>query len=257
MKPLVLKLGGALLDTRDAINKFFVALEKYKQTQQRDFVIVHGGGCVVDKLMDKLALPVVRRNGLRVTPAEQIDVIVGGLAGSANKTLLAEAVKQSIPAIGLCLADGHTVGVTQISEELGYVGLPQAGRPDFIELLLKNQYLPIVSSIGITDDGKMMNVNADHAAVALAKTIDADLLLLSDVDGVLDADKQLITELTEAKADSLIEAGVITDGMVVKVKSAFEAAKTLNRPIEIASWKKFDQLSDLFAGHSLGTKIIV
>ena len=208
--------------------------------------------------MDRLSLPVVRRNGLRVTPADQIDVIVGSLAGSANTTILSEAKKQQIPSIGLCLADGDSVKVKQISEELGYVGEALVGDPSLINLLLNNGYLPIVSSIGITDEGKMMNVNADHAAVALAKTLDADLILLSDVSGVLDGNKQLIASLTQTEADHLIAKGIITDGMIVKVNSAFEAAKTLGRPIDIASWKESDKLIELFNGKSgiTGTRII-
>ena len=103
-----------------------------------------------------------------------------------------------------------------------------------------------------------MNVNADHAAVALAKTLDADLILLSDVSGVLDENKQLIESLTQAEADHLIAQGTITDGMIVKVNSAFEAARTLGRPIDIASWKESDKLIELFNGKSgiTGTRII-
>ena len=141
---------------------------------------------------------------------------------------------------------------------MGYVGEAKAGDPTLINLLINAGYLPIVSSIGITVDGQMMNVNADHAAVALAKTLNADLILLSDVAGVLDENKQLIESLTRAQADQLIANGVITDGMVVKVNSAFEAATALGRPIDIASWKQSDKLIELFNGKSVvtGTRII-
>ncbi|OTQ71571.1 acetylglutamate kinase [Gilliamella apis] len=258
MKPLIIKFGGVLLDNKDALSKLFIVISEYKKNFKRPLIIVHGGGSVVDSLMDRLSLPVVRRNGLRVTPADQIDVIVGSLAGSANTTILSEAKKSQIASIGLCLADGDSVKVKQISEELGYVGEAEHGDPALINLLLNNGYLPIVSSIGITDEGKMMNVNADHAAVALAKTLNADLILLSDVSGVLDENKQLIESLTPAEADHLIAQGIITDGMIVKVNSAFEAAKTLGRPIDIASWKESDKLIELFNGKSgiTGTRII-
>ena len=258
MKPLIIKFGGVLLDNKDVLSKLFIVISEYKKIFKRPLIIVHGGGSVVDALMDRLSLPVVRRNGLRVTPADQIDVIVGSLAGSANTTILSEAKKLQIPSIGLCLADGDSVKVKQISEELGYVGEAEVGDPTLVNLLLDNGYLPIVSSIGITDEGKMMNVNADHAAVALAKTLDADLILLSDVSGVLDGNKQLIASLTQAEADHLIAEGIITDGMIVKVNSAFEAAKTLGRPIDIASWKESDKLIELFNGKSgiTGTRII-
>ncbi|OCG64083.1 acetylglutamate kinase [Gilliamella sp. wkB18] len=258
MKPLIIKLGGVLLDNKDALSKLFDVISEYKKNFQRSLIIVHGGGTVVDSLMDRLSLPVVRRNGLRVTPADQIDVIVGSLAGSANTTLLSEAKKQQIASVGLCLADGNSVEVKQISEDLGYVGEAKAGDPTLINLLINSGYLPIISSIGITQAGQMMNVNADHAAVALAKTLNADLILLSDVVGVLDENKQRIESLTQSQADQLIAKGVITDGMVVKVNSAFEAAKALGRPIDIASWKKSHQLIELFNGQSgsTGTRII-
>lgn len=258
MKPLIIKLGGVLLDNKDALTKLFVVISEYKKNFRRSLVIVHGGGSVVDSLMDRLSLPVVRRNGLRVTPADQIDVIVGSLAGSSNTKLLSEAIKQNIASVGLCLADGNSVEVKQISEDLGYVGEAKAGDPTLINLLLNAGYMPIISSIGITLEGQMMNVNADHAAVALAKTLNADLILLSDVIGVLDSNKQLIASLTESKADQLIAEGVITDGMIVKVESAFEAAKALGRPIDIASWNEADKLIELFNGKSgiTGTRII-
>ncbi|OCG31470.1 acetylglutamate kinase [Gilliamella sp. Choc4-2] len=258
MKPLIIKLGGVLLDNKDALSKLFDVISEYKKNFQRSLIIVHGGGTVVDSLMDRLSLPVVRRNGLRVTPADQIDVIVGSLAGSANTTLLSEAKKQQIASVGLCLADGNSVEVKQISEDLGYVGEAKAGDPTLINLLINSGYLPIISSIGITHAGQMMNVNADHAAVALAKTLNADLILLSDVVGVLDENKQRIESLTQSQADQLIAKGVITDGMVVKVNSAFEAAKALGRPIDIASWKESHQLIELFNGQSgsTGTRII-
>ncbi|RKS85214.1 N-acetylglutamate kinase [Orbus hercynius] len=256
MNPLVIKLGGVLLDTKEALNNLFAVMSEYKSQYQRPLVVVHGGGCVVDELMKKLALPVVRRNGLRVTPEDQIDIIVGALSGSANKTLLAQAAKHQLRAVGLSLADGNSITVRQISAELGCVGEAAVGDGHLLNLLLQNGYLPIISSIGITPQGKLMNVNADHAAVAIAKTINADLVLLSDVAGVLDANKQRIESLTQEQADTLIEQGVITDGMVVKVQSAFEAAQMLQRPIDIASWKESEKLITLFNGTPTGTRII-
>lgn len=104
-----------------------------------------------------------------------------------------------------------------------------------INSLLENGYLPVVSSIGVTDEGQLMNVNADRAATALAATLGADLILLSDVSGILDGKGQRIAEMTAAKAEQLIEQGIITDGMIVKVNAALDAARTLGRPVDIAS----------------------
>ncbi|MBJ3815235.1 acetylglutamate kinase [Shimwellia pseudoproteus] len=256
MNPLIIKLGGVLLDSEEALERLFTALVDYRQSHQRPLVIVHGGGCVVDELMKKLSLPVEKKNGLRVTPADQIDIITGALAGSANKTLLAWARKHQLDAVGLFLGDGGSVNVTQLDESLGHVGLATPGNPALINVLLNSGYLPVVSSIGVTDDGQLMNVNADQAATALAETLGADLILLSDVSGILDGKGQRIAEMTAAKAEQLIAQGIITDGMVVKVNAALDAARTLGRPVDIASWRHAEQLPALFNGVAIGTRIL-
>lgn len=254
--PLIIKLGGVLLDSEDALGRLFDALVTYRQSHQRPLIIVHGGGCLVDELMKKLALPVTKKNGLRVTPADQIDIITGALAGTANKTLLAWAIKYGINAVGLSLGDGGMVKVAQFDEALGHVGQATPGNPALIKTLSEAGYLPIISSIGITDDGLLMNVNADQAATALAATLGADLVLLSDVSGILDGQRQRIEEMTTEKAEELIAQGVITDGMIVKVRAALDAAKTLGRPVDIASWRHAEQLPELFNGVSIGTRIL-
>nr|WP_025379971.1 acetylglutamate kinase [Yersinia hibernica] len=256
MNPLVIKLGGVLLDSEEALERLFTALVTYREKHERPLVIMHGGGCLVDDLMKKLALPVVKKNGLRVTPADQIDIITGALAGTANKTLLAWAVKHQINAVGLCLGDGNTVEVTPLDAELGHVGKALPGSAALVQTLLAADYMPIISSIGITVDGKLMNVNADQAATALAATLGADLILLSDVSGILDGKGQRIAEMTAQKAEQLIAQGIITDGMVVKVNAALDAARSLGRPVDIASWRHADQLPALFNGVPIGTRIL-
>ena len=244
MNPLIIKLGGVLLDSEEALERLFSALVNYRESHQRPLVIVHGGGCVVDELMKGLNLPVKKKNGLRVTPADQINIITGALAG------------HQIASVGLFLGDGDSVKVTQLDEELGHVGLAQPGSPKLINSLLENGYLPVVSSIGVTDEGQLMNVNADQAATALAATLGADLILLSDVSGILDGKGQRIAEMTAAKAEQLIEQGIITDGMIVKVNAALDAARTLGRPVDIASWRHAEQLPALFNGMPMGTRIL-
>ncbi len=119
-------------------------------------------------------------------------------------------------AVGLCLGDAGLVNVTQLDEALGHVGHATPGNPALVNTLLAAGYMPVVSSIGITDDGQLMNVNADQAATALASTLGADLVLLSDVSGILDGKGQRIAEMTADKAEQLIAQGIITDGMIVK-----------------------------------------
>ncbi|WP_175580814.1 acetylglutamate kinase [Chimaeribacter californicus] len=256
MNPLIIKLGGVLLDSEEALERLFGALVAYRQEHQRPLIIVHGGGFLVDELMRKLSLPVVKKHGLRVTPADQIDIITGALAGTANKTLLAWAIKNNLNAVGLSLADGNTVNVAQFDEELGHVGKATPGNASLLNTLLGAGYLPIISSIGITAGGELMNVNADQAATALAETLGADLILLSDVSGILDGKGQRIAEMTAEKAEQLIAQGIITDGMVVKVNAALDAARTLGRPVDIASWRNAEKLPALFNGVAIGTRIL-
>ncbi len=127
-EPINYQTRCVLLDSEEALERLFTALVNYRESHQRPLVIVHGGGCVVDELMKGLNLPVKKKNGLRVTPADQIDIITGALAGTANKTLLAWAKKHHIASVGLYLGDGDSVKVTQLDEELGHVGLAQRVR---------------------------------------------------------------------------------------------------------------------------------
>ncbi|MDG6894837.1 acetylglutamate kinase [Volucribacter amazonae] len=255
MKPLVIKVGGALLDTAQAIDNLFNALAKYMQNNARQIVIVHGGGCVVDDLLQQLNLPVQKKNGLRITPSSQIEVIVGALAGIANKKLVAQASKAQLNPVGLSLADGNMTQAEVFDPELGHVANVFGKDNKLLLNLLQHHFLPIISSIAVDKNGILMNVNADQAATAIAQLLDADLLLLSDVDGVLNQDKQLLNELTSQQIDQLIQQQVITDGMIVKVNAALAAATTLQRGVRIASWKNAEKLTALFAGEQIGTTI--
>lgn len=255
--PLVIKLGGVLLESNDAMIDLFKAIYDYQKSNKRDILIVHGGGRLIDNLMNKLSLPVKKKNGLRITPYEHINIITGVLAGTANKILLAWALTSKINAIGLCLSDGKSTNIDILDKDLGHVGKITPGSPVFLLHLFKQNILPIISSIGITSDGKLMNVNADLAATALAKTLEAHLILLSDISSILDGKGQRIKEINNAKAKKLISQGIITDGMIVKVHAALDAAASLNRSVDIASWQNTENLKFLFNGKNIGTRVLV
>ncbi|SHF41393.1 acetylglutamate kinase [Vibrio gazogenes] len=251
--PVVIKLGGAVLGSSETLAKLFETVAQYQQ--RRSIVIVHGGGYLVDELMSKLQFATVKKHGLRVTPYDQIPFITGALAGTANKMLQGEAIKSGLKAVGLCLGDAGLCQVEELDPALGAVGRPSAGDPTIVNAIMQAGGVPIISSIGLTVSGQMMNVNADDAAVAVAKTLHAELVLLSDVSGVLDENKQLIPQLDVHQANQLIADGVITDGMIVKVKAALEAADDLGRAITVAGWRTPELLAHLFSGdqHSVGT----
>lgn len=252
--PLVIKLGGAAIASPETLKTLFSTIGDYQRQAQRGVVIVHGGGYLVDELMDKLALPTVKKQGLRVTPYEHIGYITGALAGTANKMMQGYAMATGLTAVGLSLADGNLCRITELDPELGAVGAASAGDATVLKAILATGATPIISSIGMTDSGQLMNVNADQAAVAVAQAIDGELALLSDVPGVLDGDKNLIAELDKSQAEQLIAAGVITDGMIVKVEAALQAAQELGRTIEVASWRSPEKLFQLLAGQAIGTQ---
>lgn len=256
-KPLIIKLGGAILDNQEALTQLFTALVECHQRHLRPIVLMHGGGCLVDNLLQKLGFPVKKINGLRVTPVDQIAIITGVLAGSANKQLLGLAKRHSLNAVGLSLGDSNLAEVVELNPELGHVGKIFAGNPELLELLMQAGYLPIISSIGITREGKLMNVNADQAAAAIASSLGADLLLLSNVAGVLDANQTLLVELGPELAAKLISSGVITEGMQIKVNTALEVAKMLQQPVNIASWRDIANLSEWCTHTMPGTRILV
>lgn len=250
--PVVIKLGGAVLSCTEILAELFATIAEYHQ--QRPIIMVHGGGFLVDDLMAKLNFATVKKHGLRVTPYDQIPYIAGALAGTANKMLQGEAIKSGLNTVGLCLGDGGLCHVDVMEPELGAVGKATAGNPKVVHAMIQAGILPIISSIGLTAQGELMNVNADDAAVAVAQTLDAELVLLSDVQGVLDEHQVLIKNLDPETAETLIATDVITGGMVVKVRAAFEAANTLGRPIEVAGWKQPELLGQVFSGNRVGTR---
>ncbi|MGB2078942.1 MAG: acetylglutamate kinase, partial [Vibrio sp.] len=125
-----------------------------------------------------------------------------------------------------------------------------------LQLLLQQGVFPLISSIGLSQQGDRLNVNADDAAVAVAQALGAKLILLSNVSGVLDQDKNLMTELNQELADTLIQQEVITDGMIVKVKSALAAATSLGGAVSVASWKDLAQFKQVLAGKPFGTTFL-
>lgn len=232
--PIVIKVGGALLDDAAAMTRLFLSIKEVQTT--RPVVVVHGGGPLVETLMASLGLTSTKIDGLRVTPDEHMPYICGALAGSANKQLCAAALASELTPVGLSLLDGNMVVCEPLADKYGAVGVPSTADSAFLKNVLAQSALPVISSIGSSPQGRLLNVNADQAATVIAELLDAELLLLSNVDGVLDSDKVLISELDAQSIAKYASEGVITDGMKVKVDAALSSADTLNRAVYIASW---------------------
>lgn len=253
MKTVVIKVGGAILDDLDLAFSLFTVLKDMQA--KHHVVLVHGGGKGVESLLVKLGLKSEKLHGLRVTPPDQIDYVVGALAGSANKKLCALAKKAGLNPVGLSLFDGNSLTCEQISPKLGQVGSAKPKDPAFLKSLLSNGLFAVISSIGADQEGNLLNVNADDAATAIANLLDADLCLLSDVAGVLDGGKKLLSSLSAQQAEEMISDNIITDGMVVKVKAAQQAATELGKAVTIASWQSPHHLLDYQSGN-VGTQIL-
>ena len=229
----VIKLGGSLLEQTETLGALFQSL----QQNDDDIVLVHGGGALVQQWLTTAGLQSEKVNGLRVSAEQHMPYIVGGLAGAANKTLMKQAITAGLKPIGLTLYEAGVLCAKQ-SENLGQVGVCQTSEatPVLLADLLMHGYLPIISSIGFGENGEWFNVNADDAAVAVAATYNADLLFITDVEAVLDGTGTPLSHLNSESIQQLTQAGVIKDGMEVKVRGALSAAKRLRRCVRIGSW---------------------
>jgi acetylglutamate kinase len=251
MNRWIVKLGGAALNDATALNALFKTL-KDKPDQQ--FIIVHGGGNLVDSWLSDAGFVTEKHLGLRISPSEQMPYIVGALAGCANKQLLGVAIKQGLLPVGLTLYEAGLLCEQKLSA-LGQVGSCIANNATTIDSLLNAGCMPIVSSIGFDTHGNWFNVNADEAAAGLAALLGAELIFMTDVEAVLDENSNPLSHLTGKDISALIAQGVIKGGMQVKVNTSLQAAQHLRRGVYISSWQKPKNLTALINNEHVGTKI--
>lgn len=262
-RPLVVKIGGASLERQRETPALWHALVEKHRTHAGGIVLVHGGGRMVDALLERLAMKTERREGIRITPQDQMDVIAGVLAGTVNKQLVG-AINASVPgspAVGLCLGDGGSLSTsrtTRFAFDPGCVGDvdPADSGANLLRELLRLRYLPVVACIGIGRDGGLLNVNGDDAAAGVARALGAAaLVLLTDVEGVRGADGRTIPELTPARIEQLIRDGVIAGGMVPKTRSAAETARHTGAPVVILSAAP-EHFGAYLRGDPVGTRVL-
>jgi len=228
-------------------------------------VVVHGGGKVLTRTLERLGIPTEFHEGLRVTDAATRDVALMVLAGLVNKQWVAELESQRQPALGLCGGDGSlvrarklTVGSNGRKRDLGYVGRPQKINPAILDLALAGGMIPVVSSLGLDASGEFLNINADDLAAALAVALHADrLLYLTESGGVWDAEKHLLPVVQLGEIRRLINQGVVRDGMIPKLLSC---ARTLRQNVEevdiLSTTAPNALLSAITKGRTAGTRIV-
>jgi acetylglutamate kinase len=226
MHAIVLKIGGNELDDRAFVDGLVDALRSL--WQDCAVAVVHGGGKAIARLQERLHLQPHFVDGLRVTDDDSLDVAEMVLSGWVNKRLVGRLVAEGIAAVGLSGVDNGLFRVVKMGNrqhDLGWVGDVVQTHSQEVALLLERGITPVVSPISLGLDGHTYNVNADHAAAALACALGAgELAFVSNVPGVLgQGGGECLPLLTPAEVASLVESGVISGGMVPKVRSALKA----------------------------------
>lgn len=223
MNSVVVKVGGNELDDEGFVGRFIAALVRLRDPRP---VLVHGGGKEIAALQKQLGLQPAFVEGLRVTDADSLRVAEMVLSGTVNKRLVARFVGAGARAVGLSGVDLGLIRVDRMvhpSGDLGFVGLVRQVDCTGLEALLATGMLPVISPISLGFDGHTYNVNADHAALGVARGLRAAaLLLVTNVAGVR-AGEAVLDRLDAAGAEALIADGTINGGMVPKVRSALEA----------------------------------
>jgi acetylglutamate kinase len=192
-------------------------------------ILVHGGGPEISAMLKKLSIESHFENGLRVTDDDTMEVVQMVLAGKVNKSLAADLSALGGRAVGLCGIDGGLIKVHQKSEKLGHVGEIDEINTKILDDLLDGGFIPVISSIGIDDDGNPYNINADTAAAKIAAALHAEsMVVMSNINGVLrdkDDENSLISQMSLADAEELKKSGIIAGGMIPKVDCCTNAVK--------------------------------
>jgi acetylglutamate kinase len=254
-RPLVLKLGGELLEQRADVARVAKAIAAL--ARRIPLVVVHGGGKEIDAALASAGIAKRQVDGLRITDAPTLDVVVSVLAGTINTRLVAAVRRAGGIPVGLTGADAMVATMKRAAPirsvaggrvDLGLVGAPAGnGRPQLLIDLLARGYVPVIACIGATKDGQLLNVNADTLASHLAAALGAARLVIAGgTAGVLDDAGRTIERLTTRQAAGLIKAGTANKGMVAKLQACRAAVQRGVGDVIIANGR--DVRLDMLAG---------
>lgn len=248
-RPLVVKLGGTTIAEERG-----VLAEVAEVARERDVVVVHGGGKRLSEWLDRLGVEHQFRDGLRVTDESTLEVALAVLRGVINSELVAELRHAGADAVGLSGIDGGLLAGERVAG-LGRVCSVAGVRGPILQALFLAGFVPVVAPLAADGAGAICNVNADDAASGLAAGIGADLVLLTDTDGVRDADSARIPYLRAAEVEPLIAEGVISGGMIPKVRAAVRALVAPESAAVIADGRDDGALTRALGGADRGTRI--
>ena len=249
---IVIKCGGkVLLDPilLDGMIGDIAILKKLGLTP----ILVHGGGLGIKKKLDELNIESKFIMGLRVTDEKMIKIVEEVMI-EFNKEIIKALEKKSCKAKSITIKENNIIYVEQENKELGYVGKPVKVNTDLLNNIIQKDFIPIVTPMGLDQKGQAYNINADTTAGALARSLKSRrLLLATDVEGVLDKNEKLISEIRSNEAEKLVNDQTIHGGMIPKIKTCIEAVNNGVRGVVIIDGRRphsilFELFSDLGAG---------
>jgi acetylglutamate kinase len=216
----VVKLGGRVQSDPKLVD----AITAVRDSGSSGLCIVHGGGDEISTLQRALGREPTFVNGRRITSEGDVDLVRMVLSGSANKRLVAALSAGGLPAVGISGEDASLLAAEPI-EGLGRSGRPVSADPALLETLLNSGFLPVISPVAFdkTQPGATLNVNGDDAAAVIAAALGAELLLIADVAGVLDARKNVVQSLEPSEVDAMVNDGTVNSGMRAKLEAGFDA----------------------------------
>ena len=263
-KTVVIKYGGNAMVNDEIMRSVLedITLLKYVGVNP---IIVHGGGPVINRTLDRFGIESEFHQGLRITTAEIMEVVEMVLVGQINNEIVSLANQFGSKAIGISGKDSNLIEAEKYQLEneaidLGHVGQVKQINPEVLDNLIASDFLPVVSPIGVGENGESYNINADLVAGHLAAALEADkLILLTNVEGIL-ADKDdkdsLISSLNIADAEQMIELGKIAGGMIPKVNSCINALSEGVRRTHILDGRiSHSLLLEIFTDKGIGTMI--
>ncbi len=253
VETVLVKIGGKTAEKEERLRR--LCAEMAGLSRRSRFLLVHGGGAEVTALSWRLGIEAVFTDGIRQTSPAEMDIVDMVLSGKINKHLARLCTAFGVKAVGISCSDGGVlIGRPAGGEAGSRTGEVEAVDPALLVLLLKAGYLPVISPTSMDRQGLGLNINADSAAFALAASLSADsLVFLSDIPGIL-RDGEVIRDITAIEAKALIDAGVVTGGMIPKVTASLDAISHGVRNVIIGQYDGEGALAALLDGKR-GTRI--
>ena len=252
---IVIKYGGNVLIDRDIFNNFISDIGILNKLGL-SVVVVHGGGPRIKRELDKSNIKSKFIRGLRVTSKEIINIVESVLI-DFNEDIVNSLKKNGFDAISIHTKNNNIIKVKPETENLGFVGIPDQINNDFLLEIIKQNKIPIISPLGLDEKGQTHNINGDTAAMAVAKSLKSRrLLLMTNVDGVLDQNKELIEEISSSEVLEMVKNEIITEGMIPKINACLDAVNNGVTAVGIINGtKKHSCLWEIFSDKGSGTLI--